>query len=350
MYGGHITDDWDRRLCVSYLEELMQPELIDGELMLAPGKRFICSFILIQYNPNVTRVENHRRFPSAAQHGFSRVSRVHRRGDAPRITLPVRVASKRGNRLLDHDRGKFVQNGVRDATEGRGQLRQSNGDQRGKGNFDRTSERRGEKRLFRMDVWEKVKQMLDEIMEKLPEEFNMVEIMGKVEERTPYVIVAFQECERMNHLTTEIKRSLRELDLGLKGELTITSDMEDLENALFLDQVPLVWANRAYPSLLGLAAWFVDLLLRIRELDTWSTDFVVRRDKITILIFDNNFVSSILSLRRFQLRRIIYFTMIMCDDIIYKKKLLENNLIFTDDRDIIYDTKLSNLDMDTYNH
>ena len=29
----------------------------------------------------------------------------------------------------------------------------------------------------------------------------MTEIMAKVEERTPYVIVAFQECERMNTLT-----------------------------------------------------------------------------------------------------------------------------------------------------
>lgn len=58
--------------------------------------------------------------------------------------------------------------------------------------------------------------MIDEIIEKLPEEFNMAEIMGKVEERTPYVIVAFQECERMNYLTGEMKRSLRELDLGLK--------------------------------------------------------------------------------------------------------------------------------------
>lgn len=28
MYGGHITDDWDRRLCITYLEELMQPELV----------------------------------------------------------------------------------------------------------------------------------------------------------------------------------------------------------------------------------------------------------------------------------------------------------------------------------
>ena len=41
----------------------------------------------------------------------------------------------------------------------------------------------------------------------------------------------------MNLLTSEMKRSLKELDLGLKGELTITSDMEDLSNALFFDQV-----------------------------------------------------------------------------------------------------------------
>ena len=61
--------------------------------------------------------------------------------------------------------------------------------------------------------------------------------MQKVEERTPYVIVAFQECERMNNLMKEMKRSLRELDLGLKGELTISSDMEDLSNSLFFDQV-----------------------------------------------------------------------------------------------------------------
>lgn len=61
-----------------------------------------------------------------------------------------------------------------------------------------------------------VKQIVDETLEKLPEEFNITEMMGKVEERTPYVIVAFQECQRMNFLTSEMKRSLKELELGLK--------------------------------------------------------------------------------------------------------------------------------------
>lgn len=59
-------------------------------------------------------------------------------------------------------------------------------------------------------------QILEDIQDKLPEEFNLQEMMGKVEDKTPYVIVAFQECERMNTLSREMKRSLKELELGMK--------------------------------------------------------------------------------------------------------------------------------------
>ena len=52
--------------------------------------------------------------------------------------------------------------------------------------------------------------------EKIPDEYNMAELLAKTEDRTPYVVVALQECERMNNLTIEMKRSLKELDLGLK--------------------------------------------------------------------------------------------------------------------------------------
>ena len=41
---------------------------------------------------------------------------------------------------------------------------------------------------------DKIKSIVDDIMEKLPDAFSMAEIMGKVEERTPYVVVAFQVC------------------------------------------------------------------------------------------------------------------------------------------------------------
>ena len=46
-----------------------------------------------------------------------------------------------------------------------------------------------------------------------------MELSTKVEEKTPYVLVALQECERMNTLTREMRRSLKEVDLGLKVQL-----------------------------------------------------------------------------------------------------------------------------------
>ncbi|MEQ2216048.1 Dynein heavy chain 17, axonemal, partial [Xenoophorus captivus] len=58
--------------------------------------------------------------------------------------------------------------------------------------------------------------VLEDILERLPEPFDMAELLGKAEERTPYQVVALQECEQMNILTQEIRHSLRELNFGLK--------------------------------------------------------------------------------------------------------------------------------------
>ncbi|CAL8263715.1 unnamed protein product [Arctogadus glacialis] len=44
----------------------------------------------------------------------------------------------------------------------------------------------------------------------------MLELLARAEERTPYQVVALQECERMNFLTQEMRRTLHELGLGLK--------------------------------------------------------------------------------------------------------------------------------------
>jgi len=67
-----------------------------------------------------------------------------------------------------------------------------------------------------------VKSILDEVLEKLPEEYNMSDITSKTAERSPYILVCFQECERMNTLICEMRRSLRELDLGLKVRLYLS--------------------------------------------------------------------------------------------------------------------------------
>ncbi|KAJ8713922.1 hypothetical protein PYW08_007542 [Mythimna loreyi] len=226
MYGGHITDDWDRRLCRTFLLEYMQPELVDGELQLAPG--FISP-------PNSDYVGYHSYIDDYLPDETPYLYGLHPNAEIGYLTTVSERLFKVVFEMQPRDSG---------AQAGGGASKD-----------------------------EMIRILLDDILDRVPEPFNLTELMGRVEELTPYTIVAIQECERMNRLMGEIRRSLKETELGLKGELTISSDMEKLMESLFMDHVPETWSNLAYPSMLGLAAWFSDLCSRLTELENWTGDF-----------------------------------------------------------------------------
>ncbi len=76
----------------------------------------------------------------------------------------------------------------------------------------------------------------------------------------------------MNTLLSTLRNSLIELEQGLNGLLNITDAMEGLANALSLNRVHDSWEKYAYFSKKSLTEWFVDLLLRVQQLNTWQTD------------------------------------------------------------------------------
>ncbi|XP_061247081.1 dynein axonemal heavy chain 9 isoform X1 [Bos javanicus] len=197
MYGGHITDDWDRRLCRTYLEEFIKPEMLEGELALAPGFPLPGNMDYNAYHQYIDA-----QLPPESPYLYG----LHPNAE---IGFLTQTSEKLFRTVLE------LQPRDSQAGEGAGAVRE-----------------------------EKVKAVLEEILERVTDEFNLPELMARAEERTPYVAVILQECERMNVLTRQMQRSLRELDLGLKGELTMTSDMESLQNALYLDTVPESWASR----------------------------------------------------------------------------------------------------------
>lgn len=133
MYGGHITDDWDRRLCISYLEEYMQSDLVDGELQLAPG---FAAPPNTDYQGYHTYVDDMMPPESPYLYG------LHPNAEIGFLTTTSESLFR-----------TVFEMQPRDAGAGSGAT------------------------VTRED---KVKQVLDEIMEKLPEEFNMTEIMNKV--------------------------------------------------------------------------------------------------------------------------------------------------------------------------
>ncbi|KAL9898323.1 dynein beta chain, ciliary [Glossina fuscipes fuscipes] len=226
MYGGHITDDWDRRLCQTYLEEILQQDLIDGDFELCPG------------------------FPSPPNLDFQGYH------DYISEVLPVDSPTLYG--LHPNAEIGFLTNISEQMLKTIFELQPRQSD---------LSTNYGAPRE------ELVKIMIDDFLDKLRDEFNLQALLNRVGSKTPFVVVALQESERMNMLIHEIKRSLRELLLGLKGELTLTVEMERLDHAIFYDQIPETWMNLAYPSMLNLQSWFADLLHRIKELSLWLNDF-----------------------------------------------------------------------------
>eukprot|EP00049_Salpingoeca_infusionum_P001275 m.46981 g.46981 ORF g.46981 m.46981 type:complete len:4526 (+) comp10948_c0_seq2:170-13747(+) len=232
MYGGHITDNLDRRLCNTYLVEYIKQEMLDSDMELCPGFLSPNSMDYQEYHEYIDEA-----LPPESPYLYG----MHPNAEIEFLTV---TSQRLFSTVLElQPRASTTSGG-----EAGGQSRE-----------------------------EKLKVILDDIVEKLPDEFNMLELASRcpIEERTPYTNVAFQETARMNRLTGEVRRSLKELDLGLKGELTITEAMEELSIALEFGKVPPTWESKAYPSTKPLGPWYADLLERIKFLEAWSNDFAL---------------------------------------------------------------------------
>ena len=88
-------------------------------------------------------------------------------------------------------------------------------------------------------------------------------------------LCVLKETERLVVLLLTIKSSLAELNLALKGDLTMSDAMEKLTYALSSDIVPQTWALVAYPSLRPLTSWLTNLRARATQLAEWTLDFNV---------------------------------------------------------------------------
>jgi len=229
MYGGHITDNLDRRLCATYLAELMKPEMLDMDIELCLGFNSPNSMDYVDYHTYLDE-----QLPPESPYLYG----LHPNAEIEFLTV---TSTHLFSTVME--------------------LQPRSSDSSGAGGGPTREE--------------KIKITIDEMMEKIPDEFNMNEMNTRcpVDERTPYAVVAFQECARMNLLLRLMKRALKELDLGLKGELTVTQAMEVLGNELFLGKVPSSWNKLAYPSTKTLTFWYAELLDRIKFIEAWCADF-----------------------------------------------------------------------------
>jgi len=236
MYGGHIVDDWDRRMCEKYLMYFMKDELLD-ELEMVPYADGKLSWPSPPAGPHEKYLEHIETMPPESPLFF---------GMHPNAEINFRTTQ------CDNLFAMLMNLQPRSAGK---------------------SDDEGESQA--MNPLAVAEMMCGEILEEVQEKKFATDDVSKSlsdEEKGPYQYVFLQECDYMNGLIYEMVRGLSELQLGFKGELTMSEQMEDLANCLWTEKLPMWWVKLGFPSTRPLKSWRINLQERCVQLDDWIND------------------------------------------------------------------------------
>ena len=116
-----------------------------------------------------------------------------------------------------------------------------------------------------------LKETCQDILAKLPNRFDTYQAnkKHKLSYNESMNTVLQQEILRYNALLDRISNSLVDIQKAIKGEVVMSTELEDVSNALFDNRIPDFWAERSYPSIKPLASYIVDFVERLKFINDW---------------------------------------------------------------------------------
>ncbi|XP_030893747.1 dynein heavy chain 14, axonemal, partial [Leptonychotes weddellii] len=79
-----------------------------------------------------------------------------------------------------------------------------------------------------------------------------------------------QEIERFDKFLLVVHKSLKDLQLAIKGEIILTQELEEIYGSFLNMRVPMLWQKHAYKSCKPLSSWVNDLIQRVNFFNTWA--------------------------------------------------------------------------------
>nr|XP_048689619.1 dynein axonemal heavy chain 2 isoform X1 [Caretta caretta] len=117
---------------------------------------------------------------------------------------------------------------------------------------------------------DKVLELSADVLSKIPQELDYRGTQKVLaDDPSPLNVVLLQEIQRYNALLQVIRSSLVELEKGIQGLVVMSTTLEEIFNCIFDARVPPMW-ERAYPSQKPLAAWTRDLGQRVEQFARWA--------------------------------------------------------------------------------
>jgi dynein heavy chain len=246
-YGGRVTDDKDRRTLLCILQRFYSDKIINNEEI---------------YNFSPSGI-----FHPPAEDG-PHASYVDFIDQLPLMAAPE-IFGLHDNATLTKDQNdtNLLLNSILDtesSSSSAASSSSSSAEEEGKDG----EPKKEEKKVTKED---QIAAVANDIFQKLPPNFDMeyAQLKYPVRWEESMNTVLCQELIRFNNLLSLMKSSLENIQKAVKGLVVMSSELEILGNALFVNRIPLLWKSRSYPSLKPLSGYIQDQQERLKFFHDW---------------------------------------------------------------------------------
>ncbi|KAG5463924.1 hypothetical protein LSCM1_00097 [Leishmania martiniquensis] len=256
-YGGRVTDEWDRRTLNTLLERFVTPDVMTDGYLFCP------------------RLQEYQSIPATSRQGY-----LDYVASWPLNTSPETFGLHENADIACARNETFETLQAIVLLQGE---RSCGGDAASTSTTASTPD-------------EMVKTFAEAIQRKVAPPFDLDQFRRKYptlyEDSMNTVLV--QEAIRFNRLVSLLHQTLEQLPMAIRGEVVMSKELEDVYLALYSNQVPLLWSEKAYPSLKPLGAWVEDLGRRLTMVRDWYGHGHPNTHWISGFFFPQAFLTSVL--------------------------------------------------------
>ncbi|XP_073386148.1 dynein-1-alpha heavy chain, flagellar inner arm I1 complex isoform X3 [Physcomitrium patens] len=228
MYGGRVSDSFDRRILTTYLEEYLGDFLFDK---VHPFMFFASTGESIVYRLPETGHRDHY---------------IHYIGELPIVQSP-QVFGLHPNADIS-----YYSSSTKTLWKDLVSMQPS-----AAGGSDGTRQE---------DI---VDRIAADLLTKIPLPFDLPALRKQIGIPSPVQVVLLQEVERWNRLVDTMGNSLFHLQRALGGEIGMSTDLDDLSTALFNGELPSMWRKMTAQTQKMLPAWMAWFQRRYQQYKKW---------------------------------------------------------------------------------
>lgn len=228
IYGGRVTDDYDRRIVTCYLDEYMGDFLFD-------------EFQSFHFFHHPQSFDYRVPAPGKKEDYTKEV-------DAYPLTNSPEVFGLHPDAEIG-----YLTNATKDIWAQLVNLQPRTGDSGGG-----------------MSREEFIGNIAGDVLKRCPALFETLYIAKNIGgPPSPTQVVLLQELDRWNHLVNTMTTSLRELQKALKGEIGMSQQLDDLAQSLYNGQIPANWRSLAPQTMKNLGSWMNHFERRYQQYTNW---------------------------------------------------------------------------------